>query len=82
MPAKAGIQYAVAFRFDRKRLRLLGPRFRGDDAEGAASHPNLIALAQRCHERVDRLSSLFWLLAHPPMTRPLQHGDLRPGALG
>jgi hypothetical protein len=34
MPAKAGIQYAAAFRFKRKRLRLLGPRLRGDDGFG------------------------------------------------
>src|SRR6476619_3204376 len=39
-------------------------------------------LAQLFQERVDRLSSLFWLLAHPPMTRALQNGDLRPSALG
>jgi hypothetical protein len=41
MPAQAGIQYAAAFRFNRKRLRLLGPRFRGDDGRyvvGIALH--------------------------------------------
>ena len=31
VPAKAGIQYAAAFRSYRERLRLLGPRLRGDD---------------------------------------------------
>jgi hypothetical protein len=31
MPAKAGIQYAAAPRLYRERLRLLGPRVRGDD---------------------------------------------------
>jgi len=31
MPAKAGIQYAVRLRLYRVRLRLLGPRLRGDD---------------------------------------------------
>src|SRR5688572_3254979 len=37
MPAKAGIQYSAALRFNRWRLRLLGPRLRGDD--GSAYDP-------------------------------------------
>ena len=37
MPAKAGIQYAESYRLYRKRLRLLGPRFRGDDTENLAT---------------------------------------------
>jgi hypothetical protein len=39
-------------------------------------------LVQFCQERVDRVSTLLRLLAHPPMTRPFQNGDLRLGALG
>jgi hypothetical protein len=38
-------------------------------------------LAQVCQERVDRVSPLFWLLAHPPMPRPLQYGHRCAGAL-
>jgi len=33
IPAKAGTQYAAAVRLYRKSLRLLGSRFRGNDAE-------------------------------------------------
>jgi len=32
IPAQAGTQYSAALRFYRQRLRLLDPRFRGDDA--------------------------------------------------
>ena len=33
MPAKAGIQQSLLFRLYLLRLRLLGPRLRGDDTE-------------------------------------------------
>src|SRR5689334_7626476 len=47
MPANAGIQYAAGFRLIRRRLRLLGPRLRGDDAEIAGFSTLPLAPAPR-----------------------------------
>src|SRR6266700_2518492 len=47
---------------------------------GAAANAVPTKLAQVCQERVDCVCTLFWLLAHPPMTCPFQDGHLCPGA--
>src|SRR5262249_19080404 len=44
--------------------------------------PDEAYLVQLCQERVDRVSTLFWLLAHPPMTHAFQNSYLCAGALG
>ena len=53
-----------------------------EHADARRRQPRRAGLALPRHEGVDRLGGLPGLLAHPPMARAFQDGDLGPGAGG